>query len=336
MQITFNRAVLFSLCICVVSTASSQDHDFSNVGTKRSPTAVSWGGRLWKTTETASFQGRPETSTQSDTTNFITVAYSRYVTFYDVKNHTPRWVAYVTDRKSFAITEAQSRSGPDFDRPSQFFTDGVIADAGIPLGVEPLEHFDFSDKVPPGLTGTDVIPQTISAVAARSRGAIIERGHLAPNNTMKTWGTTAQGKKAQFESFSLLNVVPQMKKHNAPTWSALERQCLVWANELGTVSVVVGPVFPADGSLPMILDRRTGNPEDIPIPEALFCVVVGKRAGQVSAIGFVMPQQTATYSFRDKAVTIDVIEERTGINFLPKLGEPNVLETAVDVRWTQQ
>ena len=46
-----------------------------------------------------------------------------------------------------------------------------------------------------------------------------------------------------------------------------------------------------------------------------------------------MPHITAKYSFKDKAVPIDQIEHATGINVMPVLGEPSVLEETLDQRW---
>lgn len=330
-----SRVFLTSLVLAflVLPILPSQCEDFDPIGTVRAPNAAAWGGLRWTTTQRNKFQGRPRMATDTDNANFITVAYDRYVSYYDLKHFTPRWVAYVTDRASANVAATGSRTGEEFQRPSQFFTDGVIADASQLVGVAPTIHFDFSDRVPEGLSVSDQISTTITALEARSKRAIIERGHLAPNNTMKTWGTKPQGKKAQFESFSLANVVPQMKAHNSPTWSALEAQCLSWAKELGSVCVVVGPIYSNTTQFRHIEDRRTGDNLGIPFADALFCVVISKRNGQNSAIGFIMPQITATYSYRDKAVPIDNIELTTGINFMPLLVEPNPLEQSVDHRW---
>jgi endonuclease G len=124
-----------------------------------------------------------------------------------------------------------------------------------------------------------------------------------------------------------------MKAHNAPTWSGLEEQCRAWAKQLGSVCVVVGPVYNNPSQARHIQDRRTEEPLDIAFADTLFCVVIGTRQGQTAAIGFLMPHVTAKFSFKDKAVPIDRIEQATGINFMPLLGEPNTLEEVVDQRW---
>jgi hypothetical protein len=86
----------------------------------------------------------------SDTARFVTIAYDRFVSNYDLKHFAPRWVAYVTDRESEVVSDQKSRTGEDFARPSQFFTDGVIADACHALGIQPTRHADFTDRGPKG------------------------------------------------------------------------------------------------------------------------------------------------------------------------------------------
>jgi DNA/RNA endonuclease G (NUC1) len=336
MKPLISSRIWLTILLCFIWLAAEcplRSAEFEKVGTLRAPNASAWGGLRWSIAERNRFQGRPKMADDSDTASLITVAYDRYVSYYDLKQFSPRWVAYVTDRESEVVTAQKSRTGDDFARPSQFFTDGVIADACRLLGIQPTRHANFTDRVPQGLPAADLIPTSIPANDAKNFSAYIERGHLAPNNTMKCWGTKSAGQKAQIESFSLANIVPQMSAHNAPTWSALEAQCLAWAKELGSVCVVAGPIYNDLDHRRHIQDRRTGNALEIPFPDALFCVVISKRASKVSAIGFIMPHITAKYSFQTKAVPIDRIEEATGINFLSELAEPTALEKTVDQRW---
>jgi hypothetical protein len=78
---------------------------------------------------------------------------------------------------------------------------------------------------------------------------------------------------------------------------------------------------------------RSGQISDLPFADALFCVVMANRSGTTSTVGFIMPQVTASHSFKTKAVPIDDIEPATGINFMPLLNEPNPIEKTVDQRW---
>ena len=322
--------ILLAVLLAPVFPAQSKNYD--DIGSVQSPDAAKWGGLRWSASERKLFQGRPQMANDSDTNDFVIVAYDRYVSDYDLKGNAPRWVAYVTDRASAKVMEQNTRKGAEFARPG-FFTDGVIADACARINVQPTVDDDYSDCVPEGLSAADQIPTNITATKASHYAAFIERGHLAPNATLKAWGTTTQGKNAQYESFSLANVVPEMSEHNAPTWSALEGQCLVWAKELGKVCIIAGPIYNDPAHPRHIHERRTGQQVDIPFADSLFCVVIGKRDGKTSAIGFIMPESTAKYSFKTNAVPIDKIEQATGINFMPQLGEPNPLETNVDTNW---
>ena len=322
----------FLLALLLVPVFPAQSKNYDDIGSVQSPDAAKWGGLHWSSAERKLFQGRPQIANDNDTNDYVTVAYDRYVSDYDLRGNAPRWVAYVTDRASAKVIEQNSRKGADFARPN-FFTDGVIADACVRINVQPTADGDYSDCVPEGLAAADQVPKNITATKARSYPAIIERGHLAPNATLKAWGSPTQGKNAQYESFSLANVVPEMSEHNAPTWSALEAQCLAWAKELGKVCVIAGPIYSDSAHPRHIQERRTGQQVDIPFADSLFCVVIGKRDGKTSAVGFIMPESTAKYSFKTNAVPIDRIEQATGINFMPQLGEPNPLETNVDTNW---
>ena len=64
-----------------------------------------------------------------------------------------------------------------------------------------------------------------------------DRGHMAPNADMPN-------KAAQFDSFSLANMVPQAPKNNQQVWRELEEatRALVTKQKLD-VFVVTGPVF---------------------------------------------------------------------------------------------
>src|SRR5690349_18802265 len=77
--------------------------EYDYIGTVRAPGATTWGGLKWTTTERNRFKGRPVMNVDSDTTNYLTIAYARFTSFYDLRNYTPRWVAYVTDRSSATV-----------------------------------------------------------------------------------------------------------------------------------------------------------------------------------------------------------------------------------------
>jgi len=53
-----------------------------------------------------------------------------------------------------------------------------------------------------------------------------------------------------------------------------------------------------------------GQALNVPFADALFCVVIGKRNGMTSAVGFIMPHGTANYFFKDKAVPMTPLSKR--------------------------
>lgn len=63
-----------------------------------------------------------------------------------------------------------------------------------------------------------------------------DRGHMAPNANMPT-------RKAQAESFSLANMVPQVHENNAGVWAGIEAAARELAREEGELYVVSGPAF---------------------------------------------------------------------------------------------
>lgn len=63
-----------------------------------------------------------------------------------------------------------------------------------------------------------------------------DRGHLAPNADMPT-------RKAQAESFSLANMVPQVHENNAGVWAGIEAAARQLAKDEDELYVVSGPAF---------------------------------------------------------------------------------------------
>lgn len=111
--VTWWRSALSALlCLSITAAAFAQSDDFDRIGTRRTATAANWGGRAWTATELRSFQVKPETATTNTATNYVLVAYDRFVSFYDVANFAPVWVAYVATRESARVAESGSGRAP--------------------------------------------------------------------------------------------------------------------------------------------------------------------------------------------------------------------------------
>lgn len=296
-----------------------------------------WWARAWTKTDGNGFYGRPRpmTDTENQNTSLI-IRYTRFSTEYDVEFQSPLWGAYTINSDTLANEMGGERtaSNPDFERPNQFFQEPLVVAESQKLGITPASHGTFTSTFDPRFPmlqpgGSLTEAQIKDENAARA----IQRGHMVPNNAMKNQGSHEDGQTAQIESFSVANIVPQMAKSNAPTWSTLEDACFNWAHEIGQVWLIVGPVYHNRESATYIKKVKTGAEQDVPSPDELFYVVIGKRSGKTSAIGFLLPHEPTQLDYKVRAVAVDEIERKTGLNFMPDLTETNDVEGSFDQAW---
>jgi endonuclease G len=145
-----------------------------------------------------------------------------------------------------------------------------------------------------------------------------DRGHLAPNYAI----ATHFGKQAQEETFLMSNVVPQKHSLNAGLWKSLEQKIATnYPARFGEVWVIAGPVF---GPKPEKLRRR------VTVPEACFMIVVDESDGRVRVEAFLFPQDANGPELARYLVTVDEIEQRTGLDFLAAL--PDEAENALEAK----
>lgn len=289
-----------------------------------------WWATTWSQTDGNGFYGMPTSTSSSNST--IIIRYTHYTTDYDAAFRAPIWGAYTIDATGVMneFEGLRPASNDDFKRP-KFFADPLVIALSQRLGVPYAVHETFGDAVVPGFPFAD--PQPATPEKARARAQIVERGHMVANNAMKSVGTYEQGRVSQKESFSLANVAVQMSQNNAPVWSALEDRCFDWASELGQVWVVAGPIF-KNRAHPVYAHKwPTGEKLMLPVPDAFYCVVIGKRNGRPSAVGFIVPHTDKNIKFRDYAKPVRVVQQQTGLDFMPELGAAVGVEDTVDVAW---
>jgi DNA/RNA endonuclease G (NUC1) len=314
------------------------DGEISAAGVPAKKGKMGWWARSWTKTDGNGFQGKPQTMTATDNadTNVI-IRYTCFATEYDAEFHSPVWGAYTIDATTLQndLDGERPASNPDFARPGQFFQEPLIVSRSKMLNVDAASHGTFTSTYEPRFPFLTV---GIGVSAAEAKLAkvdrSIQRGHMVPNNAMKCQGTIEQGQTAQIESFSVANIVPQLAKSNAPTWSGLESACFDWAKELGQVWMIVGPVYHNREAATYIKKIKSDADQVTPSPDELFYVVIGKRNGQTAAIGFLLPHQPEILDFRAYAVPVDTIELKTGLNFMPEVPEAdNAIEAAFDQAW---
>jgi endonuclease G len=159
-----------------------------------------------------------------------------------------------------------------------------------------------------------------SASSADYRRSGYDRGHLAPAGDM-TWSRDAMS-----ESFYLSNMSPQEPSFNRGVWRKLETLVRTWASENDAVYVVTGPVLTGE-------PKRTIGPNRVTVPLFYYKVVLDVQKPGLKAIGFLLPNEGSRNALAGFAVTVDRVEEVTGLDFYSRLPDEleNSLEGTIDL-----
>lgn len=142
-----------------------------------------------------------------------------------------------------------------------------------------------------------------------------DRGHMAPAADMK-WN-----KKAMEESFYMSNICPQNRKLNRDDWGDLEEKCRNWAEKYGKAYIVCGPIY--DSKSP----KRIGK-HKIAVPERFFKAILIYEGKTPIAMGFLFENKAHHQNLKNYLVSVDKIEEETGLDFFSKL--PDTIESRIE------
>lgn len=144
------------------------------------------------------------------------------------------------------------------------------------------------------------------------------KGHMAPAADFRWDGD------AMDETFYLTNVCPQNEYLNANDWEYLERQVRYWAGKFGKVWVVTGPV---------VGDNRYGTigDNDVVVPDSFFKAVLACKDGKYRSIAFLMDNDSQRYYLADCSMSVDELEEYTGLDFFPALDDS--VEESVEAQY---
>jgi len=110
------------------------------------------------------------------------------------------------------------------------------------------------------------------------------------------------------------NITPQLHALNAGLWKELEMKIATsYPARYAEVWAIVGPVFGA-------------NPPRLPggvlVPEAFFAILVDEHEGKLRTFALLIPQDAAPSNDVARFLTtIDEIERRTQLDFLPELDD---------------
>jgi len=135
-----------------------------------------------------------------------------------------------------------------------------------------------------------------------------DRGHMAPNHAI----VTRYGVEEQRKTFMMSNITPQTPSLNRSVWRDVEHRIAdLWTEKYGEIWVIVGCISSGKEKLP-------GT--DIDIPNQFYQIIIAQEGMDVRALAFLFEQRPpwGDWPLRH-IVSIDRIEELSGINFNPEL-----------------
>lgn len=161
-------------------------------------------------------------------------------------------------------------------------------------------------------------------------------GHMAPA------GNQTVDAARKLETFTLANIVPQCTQQNLEIWDNLEDRMREWARR-DAVYMITGPLFwdPKEDS-PETADGLVEYPvvgaNAVAVPTHVYKIAARQAAGgDWHVIAFVIANDNSfprPWNLADYIVSVDFIEERSGLNFFPN-GGPDIerAENAKSSMW---
>jgi DNA/RNA endonuclease G (NUC1) len=204
----------------------------------------------------------------------------------------PEWVAYEVKKKT-------GQGAPSYNRP-KWMTDTAMYSAGI---------------VPKDETYHVLGTNSLKEVKNDYRYV---RGHMCPKEAADRMGLNAG-----WNTHTVLNAVPQLQWQNNGIWKKLENKVTEWADELGSVWVVCGPVF--FNKTPAVW---LGQKDEVraAVPDALYKIIIRESTNSstgVETLAFLIPNVLPKEEDElPKFLTSTRrLQELTGLTFLTELPE---------------
>ena len=113
---------------------------------------------------------------------------------------------------------------------------------------------------------------------------------------------------------------PQDASFNRGVWKKLEEQVREWSMENTDIYIVTGP----------ILNKvfTTIGKNKVSIPEYYYKIILDITKPEIKAIAFLLKNEKSDESLETFTVTIDKIEELSGLDFFPSI--PDDLEDILE------
>lgn len=159
--------------------------------------------------------------------------------------------------------------------------------------------------------------KTGSASLNDYKGSGYDRGHLAPAADF------SYSEFALSQSFFMSNMSPQDPSFNRGIWKKLEDRVRTWAIENDQIYVVTGPVLNKK--------YKTIGSNQVSVPEYYYKIILDMRKPEIKAIAFLMKNEASSAPVSSFVVTIDSVEQLTGLDFFPGISDEleNALESSL-------
>ena len=140
-----------------------------------------------------------------------------------------------------------------------------------------------------------------------------DRGHMAPAADMK-WDYDAM-----HNSFYMTNICPQKHSLNSGGWKRLEEKIRDWVVKDSALIIVTGPI---------ITENMETIGDGIAVPTKFFKAILAPFSNPHKAIGFIYKNEGGQKKIKDQAVSIDEIEQQTGLDLFFNL--PDDIENKLE------
>ena len=292
---------IYILCVIILTVSCRKAHTRNKGRYAKSETTVQTNQLVsteTTTEKTVTVSENQSASKKSPSREEIILCRIAYKLSYNTETRQPNWVAWKLTR--------EHTDGP-FSRKEVPYYD----ECGKAIGID-----SFSDEIVRGdyFIDMDVPAPRQEHIDWKEHPAGIDHGHMCPAADCK-WNRGAIN-----QSFLLTNMCPQDHELNGGDWDKLENKCRMWAKRYGEIYIVAGPIFEND-------ERRYFGINKIPIPNAFFKVILC-TSGNPKALGFVFPNNGIQHNLQDYVLSVDEVEDVTGIDFFSEL--PDEIENEVE------
>lgn len=138
-----------------------------------------------------------------------------------------------------------------------------------------------------------------------------DKGHLCPAGDRKF------SKLAYDETFLTSNIAPQNHQFNSGIWNRLEQKTRYWATKYKSLYIITGGVLKNN--------LKTIGSEKVGVPNYFYKIILDYHEPEIKAIAFLIPHEDSEKGLYQFVISIDEIEEMTGIDFFPEI-EDNLEE----------